>query len=233
MQIFQSSNQTSHGKCYGIRTFWRSRLRNNLRLGKRVAPVRSRVQGKEASQGEIKKAIKRMDSSPFLLDVLANGAWFTKALIDTGCLCYSAFDADLVRQRKLPRIEIKKRSLTLAKNDDQKHSITHITYIDMDVDGHKERIFGYIIKGLSFPMILGDPWMQRNNAVYKAGSRTLRIGSKKHGITVRESGWLDAQKPKDAHLTIGSVFAAEVHKARKKWRSATNLVLKRKRPKPK
>ena len=101
----------------------------------------------------------------------------------------------------------------------------------MDVDSYKKRIFGYIIKGLSFPMILGDPWMHGNNAVYKTGSYTLRIGSKKHSITVRESGWLDAQKLKNTHLIIGSIFAAEVHKARKEWRSATNLALKGKRPK--
>jgi hypothetical protein len=164
--------------------------------------------------------MRKMDDTPFLIDTQLNSSHFTQAFVDSGCLCYSAFDAALVRQMKLPRIPIEERSLTLAKKDKNSQTIRHITYADVDIDGHKERIFGYVISHLAYPVILGDPWMRHNDAVYCAGPRTLRIGSRKHGIVVHESGWMDRLKPKDAHVVSGSVMVALVGRARRDFRKA-------------
>ena len=145
----------------------------------------SRAQGeKTASPVEVKAAIKKMDRPPFLIDVLLNSKTFEKALINTGCLCYSAFNGALVCRLKLPRIPIKERALQLAEGDQEEKKIRSITYVDLDVDRYKERIFRYIIEKLAYPMILGDPWLHYNKAVYRAGPWTLQIGSKKYGIVV-------------------------------------------------
>jgi hypothetical protein len=121
---------------------------------------------------------------------------------------------------KLPRIPIKERSLKLAKKDKTPKTISHITFADVDIDGHKERIFGYVIQDLAYPLILGDPWMQHNDAVYRASRRTLRIGSKEHRITIRESGWMDDRKPKDAHVVSASLMLTLIGRIQKRRRAA-------------
>jgi hypothetical protein len=66
-----------------------------------------------------------------------------------------------------------------------------ITYANVNIDRYKKRIFGYVIKKLAFPFILGDPWLKHNNVTYKARKRQLRIKSKKHELIIKESGLLN------------------------------------------
>jgi hypothetical protein len=77
----------------------------------------------------------------------------------------------MVRALKLSRIFILYRSLKLAKENMEKRKISFITYADVDIDGYKKRIFGYVIKKLAFPFILGNPWLKYNNVTYKARKR--------------------------------------------------------------
>lgn len=175
--------------------------------------------------------MRKMDGPPFLIDVLLNSGSFERALVDSGCLCFSAFSGALVRRQKLPRIRIKKRDLQLAEGDREKKRIHFITYVDLDIDGHKERVFGYVIEKLAYSMILGDPWLRHNDAVYKAGARTLRIGPKEHATVVRESGWMDTKKP-DAGLTIGSIFVGIVRRARKEFSAARRKAEREGAPEP-
>ena len=60
---------------------------------------------------EVKVAMKKMDRSPFLIDVLLNSRAFKRALVNSGCLCYSAFSGALVCQQKLLYIPIKEYAL--------------------------------------------------------------------------------------------------------------------------
>ena len=110
--------------------------------------------------------MKKMDRPLFLIDILLNLKTFKKALINTGCLYYLAFNGALVCRLKLLRIPIKERALQLAEGDQEEKKIQLITYVDLDVDGYKERIFRYMIEKLAYPMILGDPWLHYNKAVY-------------------------------------------------------------------
>jgi hypothetical protein len=97
----------------------------------------------------------------------------------------------MVRALKLPRIPISYRFLKLAEEDMEKRKISFITYANVDIDGYKERIFGYVIKKLAFSLILGDPWLKHNNVTYKARKKQFRIRSKKHKLIIKESGWLN------------------------------------------
>jgi hypothetical protein len=109
-----------------------------------------------------------MNNSPFYINTLINSAKFIKAFINNGCLCYAVFNEFIIRALKLPRIPIPHKFLKLAKKDIKKRKISFITYANVDIDGYKKRIFGYVIKKLAFPLILGDPWLKYNNVTYKA-----------------------------------------------------------------
>jgi hypothetical protein len=167
-----------------------------------------------------------MDSSLFYINTLINSAKFTKAFINNDCLYYAAFNEFMVRALKLPRIPISHRFLKFAEEDMEERKISFITYANVDINGYKKRIFGYVIKKLAFPLILGDPWLKHNNVIYKAKKRQLRIGSKKHGLIIRKSGWLDRQKDKDARLMNARVFAALIRRNEQDHRKKTEKVRK-------
>jgi hypothetical protein len=85
----------------------------------------------------------------------ATAATFTKAFINNNYLCYAVFNEFIIRALKLSRILIFYKSLKFAKkNIEEKKSF--ITYANVDIDGYKKRIFGYVIKKLAFPFILKD-----------------------------------------------------------------------------
>lgn len=96
-------------------------------------------------------------------------------MIDTGCLCFAVLDKSLVRQHKLHRVAIQPRSIKLADGKIGAF-ISEITCVNMDIDGRQERIWGYVIPKLAYPIIFGKPWMEKNDVVYLAKRRCLRIG---------------------------------------------------------
>ena len=149
-----------------------------------------------------------MNSKPFIMDCLINSSFFVQSLIDTGCLCFSAFSAALVRDRNLPRIQIPSRSLQLAENNGKDRVIDEITFADFDIDGRQERIYGYVISGLSYDVILGKPWMEHNDVVYLSRSRTIRFGQKKTGLVVREANWYDSKAPTSVRKMVHHVARA-------------------------
>jgi hypothetical protein len=77
----------------------------------------------------------------------------------------------MVRVLKLSRIFIFYKFLKLAEKNMKKRKISFITYANVDIDGYKKRIFGYVIKKLAFFFILGNPWLKHNNVIYKARKR--------------------------------------------------------------
>ena len=89
--------------------------------------------------GAKNKFVKRkMISQPFLVDILINESFFTKALIDTGCLCYSVFDKNLVRKYNLHTEQVSPRKLTLADGK-ATTSITELVQVNLDIDGRKRK----------------------------------------------------------------------------------------------
>lgn len=154
---------------------------------------------------KVEQVLENMDTSPFVIDVLVNCSSYVNAFVDSGCLCLSAFSSRFVHDRKLPRIEIEPRLLKLAENDrDYSKKISYITFIDMDIDGRRERIFGYIIKELMYDMILGKPWMERNGIVYHAAERMLTFADTP-GLEVFEAGWVEKRASKEVVARIAQM----------------------------
>ena len=124
-------------------------------------PERSRTQGNtKFIAKKVDMIVKKLDGSPILLDVLLNKSFYVDALLDTGCLCYAAFNHSFVKRNKLPQIPIHTRELRLAKKDPHRRVINRITCVDIDIDGRLEKVYGYVIEDLAYNMILGDPWMR-------------------------------------------------------------------------
>jgi CTP:phosphocholine cytidylyltransferase-like protein len=78
----------------------------------------------------------------------------------------------MVRALKLPRISIPYKFLKLAEENMEERKISFITYANVDIDRYKKRIFKYVIKKLTFSLILGNPWLKHNNVTYKAKKKT-------------------------------------------------------------
>jgi hypothetical protein len=166
-----------------------------------------------------------MNSFLFYINILFNLAKFIKAFINNGCLCYAAFNESMVRALKLLRIFIFHRFLKLAKKNIKERKISFITYANVNINGYKERIFEYVIKKLAF-FFLGDPWLKHNNVIYKARKRQLRIGSKKHELIIKKSGWLNRQNNKNARLMNARIFAALIRRNEQDYRKKTEKVCK-------
>jgi len=164
-----------------------------------------------------------------LIDTLINGTSFIESFFDNGCLPHAAFSEKSVRTHHLPRVPIDAKQLALAKESHENRKdlhITHMTYATIDINGRAERVYRYIVKGLSFPIILGKAWAERNSVRYIAAKKKLLIGRGSQRITVRRKGWLEqdikAQNRlthvRAARLVSGSVFAAIVGRARRRLR---------------
>jgi hypothetical protein len=167
-----------------------------------------------------------MNSSFFYINTSINLAKFTKAFINNSCLCYAAFNEFIIRALKLPRIFISYRFLKLAEKNMEKRKISFITYANVNIDGYKKRIFGYVIKKLTFSLILRDPWLKYNNVTYKARKKQFRIKSKKHKLIVKESDWLNRQKNKNTRLMNARMFAALIRRNEQNYRKKTEKVRK-------
>ncbi|KAL5606244.1 uncharacterized protein BROUX77_003437 [Berkeleyomyces rouxiae] len=65
-------------------------------------------------------------------------------------------------------------------------------------------------------MILGKPWMEKNDVVYSAKERMITFKDQGDRLIVREKGWREAHAgaPK-ASMVMAAVFAAEIRRGRK------------------
>ncbi|KAI0994388.1 hypothetical protein K3495_g13794, partial [Podosphaera aphanis] len=175
------------------------------------------------------KAAKAMNGTSFVIDTLINNLISVPTLIDNGCECLAAVSNSIVRKARLPRLQISPRKLTKATNDNQGKSelITEMTKMEIDIDGYKRTLYAYIIPQLSHGLILGKPWMERENVVYHARNKFMEIHEAMIGdspLRVWEKG---ARTQGICALNIASlsagVFLATVRRARKSSGGSTQL----------
>ena len=148
-----------------------------------------------------------MDGQPFYVNFGINGIHYTRALVDTGCLCFATISRALAQRLHLPRIEITPRDLTQV-NITVKDAIKHVSYADIDIDGYKlKRVFFYLVPNQEDDVILGRPWMNAERVTISPAKGELTIGTL--GLTVRErSRGKETAFPLSQH--ISSVFGALV-----------------------
>jgi hypothetical protein len=98
-----------------------------------------------------------MNNFLFYINILIDSAKFIKAFINNGCLCYAVFNEFMVRALKLSRIFIFFKFLKLAKENIKEKKTFFITYANVNINGYKKRIFGYVIKKLAFLFYFREP----------------------------------------------------------------------------
>lgn len=148
-----------------------------------------------------------MQSTPFLIDCLLNNSFYVKPLIDTGCLCYSVIDENLVHTHNLETHAISDPSLRLA--DGKYSKISKIACLYLEIDGHHEKLWGYVMPQLAYPIILSKTWMEKNNVVYISRRRCIRFGTRGNGMTGRENGWYENKSPKSVQEQIAHVLSKQ------------------------
>ena len=120
---------------------------------------------------------KSMDGIPFLVPMIVNDQCVAKTLLDTGCLAYGLVSRRFALKNKLQRIDISPRGLSGfdGPSDDV---ITQVAAVRIDIDGHSERAFCYVVPRLDdYDMILGLPWMIKQDVRINAAASECRIAS--------------------------------------------------------
>lgn len=161
-----------------------------------------------------------MDGDPFLVDVRLNENDFITGLIDSGCLCYAAISQRIFQSLKLPSFKITPRRLEEAAGKNAKPStiLDTVTYATIDIDGHRQkRIFLYVIPGLNYDLILGNPWLEDVDVTISPKRGCLDIGASSIRVWNRA---MKSHQPPQLKVTqvMAAAFMADVRRLRRENR---------------
>jgi predicted aspartyl protease len=158
-----------------------------------------------------------MDGTSPIVEILCNKEILVPALLDTGCDCFAAISDKFARKLRSPRFPIKPRGLGEAASQSL-HAISELTYVDADIDGFRQRIFCYVVPGLRQELILGDPWMKRNDVVVFSKKSYITIGAARGLRVPTERQGRRDQRRRGLRIrqTSASVFLAQVRAARRR-----------------
>lgn len=117
-----------------------------------------------------------MEEEPFVVSLIVNKECSASALIDSGCSSYGLVNSRFATNQGLQRISVPPRSV-VGFNDSTTSQITEVATLEIDLNGHKENVFLYIVPNLvSYDMILGLPWMKKNDVQLDPKRSRLSIG---------------------------------------------------------
>ena len=109
---------------------------------------------------------------------------------------------DLSIELRLPRIKIPPKSITgfVKKNTKEPGGeITKIAKFSINIQGYKRNIFAYMVPTLLNPVIIGLPWIKKDNVIIKPATNTLIINS--YGLTISTKKTLISLKIKELMAT--------------------------------
>ncbi|CEJ95270.1 Putative Pol-like protein [[Torrubiella] hemipterigena] len=154
-----------------------------------------------------------MDSRGIYINIGINQEYYSRAFIDSGCLCYGTISSRLAQKLCLPRIPITPRSLEQISTTVH-GAIQTVTYVDLDIDGYtKKRSFFYIIPNQQDDVILGKTWMDLEHVTIQPARGLLHISLSNHWVKERK------YKEKQEYDIIGqsaAVFIGLVRRIQKK-----------------
>ena len=159
-----------------------------------------------------------MTSSAFTVSTLVNKEAFAYTLIDTGCLCYGVINEKFVRKHSLQRVPITGRDL-LGIGGERTY-VREVAEAQIDIDGHTETAYFYILPAsLGYDLILGKPWMNKNDV--RLEPRRNRLYVKSSGIRVRNSR-TTSLPPLDI-ARISAVAFSSIYARKKKIKQGTEV----------
>ena len=113
------------------------------------------------------------------LDDKSNKIFSSYALIDCGATGYAFVDEEFAHDHNLPLYKLKTPCLLEVINGRPIESglITHLTRLQMSIDGHQEDIPMFVTKLGHYPVILGLPWICRHDVYVGFTQNTLTFDS--------------------------------------------------------
>lgn len=169
-----------------------------------------------------KKFRKTMDGAPFLMATLINNECFAKTLADTGCLSYGLISHSFATKLDLQRIPILPQRMT-GFDAITKDRVIEVARVSMDIDGHKENAFLYVVPRMAtYDIILGLPWFKK---------RDVRLNALRSEMEIRSSGTQVRNRAKakdyvydDDDYDMAAISAASFHSiARGKQRKSMEV----------
>ena len=146
-----------------------------------------------------------------IVPVLVNNTTFADAIIDTGCLCYALCDPRFAQRNNLERIKITPIQLEAFNGEKAPRPIREVAEIDLE--GHKERMWFYVTPLGGHDMYLGMPWIRRQRVAIEAGGKRIRIGPRSISATVCSK---EAFKRDTVQVSVARLVSAA------SWRSVKN-----------
>ena len=128
------------------------------------------------------KEKEKLDGSHLVLSCNVNtkkGRVSTTALVDSGANGIAFVDRSFARNHKLPLKPLRKprRLEVVDGRQSVAGSITHLTQLPIEIQGHKEVLPCFVTKLGQQPIVLGIPWLQRHDATISWKNNTLTLAS--------------------------------------------------------
>lgn len=110
-------------------------------------------------------------------NVLIDNIEYIPTLLDSGCEIYSLVSENVATRLQLRRIEIRPMKFKeVVKKENKTHTVREAVKFNIDFDGYKRDIWGYVVPGLSEPLILGSGWFRDENASVDWSKQALSLG---------------------------------------------------------
>ena len=127
----------------------------------------------------------KIDGNLITVKALINGVLFKPTLIDIGYKYYSIMDKDLITELQLPRVNIPPKPIIgFIKENTKKPwvEITKIIKFSIGIQEYRRNIFTYVVPALLNPVIIGLPWIKKDNIIIRLATDILIINS--YGLTI-------------------------------------------------
>ena len=121
-----------------------------------------------------------MDNNSITVKVSINKIWIKSTLINTNYKYYFIVDKNLITELRLPRIKILPKLITGFIKGNTKEpwvKITKIAKFFIDIQKYRLNIFAYVVRILLNPVIIGLPWIKKDNIIIRLITNTLIINS--------------------------------------------------------
>jgi hypothetical protein len=138
-------------------------------------------------EGELKAFREKWpDGKPITVDVIVNNVAVANALINTGSAAYCFVSSKFVKKNDLERIRLPEGRKAIRGVGNLTTWVTSMVKLKLDMSGHVETSFAYVLDGEDYDMILGRPWMDRFDVTIAPAKKSIFIHGTQTRIRSRE-----------------------------------------------
>jgi hypothetical protein len=121
------------------------------------------------------------DGKPITVDVIVNNVAVANALINTDSAASCFFPSKFVKKNDLKRIRLPEGRKAIRGVGNLTTWVTSMVKLKLDMSGHVENCFAYVLDSEDYDMILGRPWMDCSDVTIAPAKKSIFI----HGTQTR------------------------------------------------